>query len=49
MLERANSSSCGRSTFSSMLSVGRLSGISHAMVFLNIGCPHIMRWGNTVW
>ena len=32
----------------SILSVGRLSGISQLIFFLKKGCPHIIRCGNTV-
>lgn len=32
-----------RSTASSILSVGRLSGISQLIFFLKKGCPHIIR------
>ena len=41
-LFKANSSSCGRSGASSMLSVGRLSGISHPIVGLNNPCRAII-------
>ena len=49
MFDKANSSSCGRSTFNSILSVGRLSGIKKAMFYLKKGCPQSIRCGNTVW
>ena len=39
----------GRSGANSILSVGRLFGISQPIVFLKKGCPNIIRWGNTVW
>ena len=39
MFDKANSSSYGRSTFNSILSVGRLSGIKKAMFFLKKAAP----------